>query len=149
MSLSKARRDLLNRVAERNEEEALAGLRAAEARLAEATSLHGELGRYLDDYQRRPIAVPTPAILENQRQFLLKLDDALRSQAQAITAAEARVAQARETWLATRRELRIAVLLDEQGAADDRRRDDRRSQREMDEFAATRHAAAVAEASRS
>lgn len=145
MSLSKTRRDLLNRVAERNEEEALAGLRAAEARLAEATSLHGELGRYLDDYQRRPIAVPTPAILENQRQFLLKLDDALRSQAQAITAAEARVASAREVWLDSRRELRIAHLLDEQGAAEERRLADRRSQREMDEFATTRHAAAGAE----
>lgn len=144
MSLSKARRDLLNRVAERNEEEALAALRAAEARLAEATALHGELGRYLDDYQRRPVAVPSPMILENQRQFLAKLDEALSAQARAIEAANGRVAVAREAWLATRRELRIAHLLDEQGAAEDRRVADRRSQREMDEFALTRHAAAGA-----
>lgn len=144
MSLSKARRDLLNRVAERNEEEALAALRAAEARLAEATALHGELGRYLDDYQRRPVAVPNPMILENQRQFLAKLDEALSAQARAIEAANGRVAVAREAWLATRRELRIAHLLDEQGAAEDRRVADRRSQREMDEFALTRHAAAGA-----
>lgn len=143
MSLSKARRELLNRVAERNEEEALAALRAAETRLAEASALHGELGRYLDDYQRRPVAVPNPAILENQRQFLIKLDTALRAQAQAVSAAEGRVAIAREAWLATRRELRIAHLLDEQGAAEDRRVADRRSQREMDDFALTRHAAAT------
>lgn len=144
MSLSKARRDLLNRVAERNEEEALAGLRAAEARLAEATALHGELGRYLEDYQRRPVAMPNPMILENQRQFLAKLDEALRAQARAVEAATGRVAVAREAWLSTRRELRIATLLEEQGAAEDRRVADRRSQREMDEFALTRHAAAGA-----
>lgn len=142
MSLSKARRELLNRVAERNEEDALAALRAAEARVAEAAALHAELGRYLDDYQQRPIAFASPAILENQRQFLIKLDTALRAQAEAVRAAEARVASAREGWLATRRELRIAHLLDEQGAAEDRRIDDRRSQREMDEFATVRFATA-------
>lgn len=142
MSLSKARRELLNRVAERNEDDALAALRAAEARLAEQTALHGELGRYLDDYQQRPIAFANPVILENQRQFLAKLDTALRAQADAVRAAEARVATSREAWLATRRELRIAHLLDEQGAAEDRRIDDRRSQREMDEFATVRHATA-------
>jgi len=144
MSLSKARLDLLSRVAERNEEEALAALRAAEARMAEAAALHGELGRYLDDYQQRPITAANPMLLENQRQFIAKLDEALQSQAKAVEAAKGRVAQAREAWMGTRRELRISLLLQEQGAAEDRRIDDRRSQRETDEFALNRHIAAGA-----
>ncbi|WP_293373514.1 flagellar export protein FliJ [Nevskia sp.] len=144
MSLSKARLDLLSRVAERNEEEALTALRGAETRLAEQTALHGELGRYLDDYQQRPIASPNPMLLENQRQFIAKLDEALQSQAKAVEAAKGRVAQAREAWMGTRRELRISLLLQEQGAAEDRRIDDRRSQRETDEFALNRHIAAGA-----
>ena len=144
MSLSKARLNLLSRIAERNEEEALSALRAAETRLAEAVALHGELGRYLNDYEARPSASPNPMLLENQRQFIAKLDEALRSQAAAIEAAKGRVAQAREAWMSTRRELRISLLLQEQGAAEDRRIDDRRSQRETDEFAINRHFAAGA-----
>lgn len=144
MSLSKARLDLLSRVAERNEEEALNALRAAEARLAEQAALHGELRRYLDDYEARPIGVPNPLLLENQRQFIAKLDTALQSQARAVEAAEQRVAVVREAWMATRRDLRISLLLQEQGAAEDRRIADRRSQRETDEFALNRHIAAGA-----
>lgn len=144
MRLSKARLDLLSRVAERNEEDALAALRAAEGRLADATALHGELGRYLDDYQARPLGAPNPTLLDNQRQFIARLDQALQAQAQAVDAATARVAQAREAWMASRRELRISQLLQEQGAAEDRRVDERRSQRETDEFALHRHLAAGA-----
>ena len=141
MSLSKARLDLLSRVAERNEEEALNALRAAEARLAEQAALHGELRRYLDDYEARPIGVPNPLLLENQRQFIAKLDTALQPQARAVEAAEQRVAVVREAWIATRRDLRISLLLQEQGAAEDRRIADRRSQKETDEFALNRHIA--------
>ncbi|MBA4285998.1 MAG: flagellar export protein FliJ [Xanthomonadaceae bacterium] len=144
MSLSRSRLDLLSRVAERNEEEALNALRGAEARHAEATVLHGELSRYLDDYQARPIGLPNPLLLENQRQFIAKLDAALQAQAQAVEAARQRVAVAREAWMATRRELRISLLLQEQGAAEDRRIADRRSQKETDEFALNRHIAAGA-----
>lgn len=142
MSLSKARLDLLSRVAERNEKEALDALRAAEARLAEQTALQGELRRYLDDYEARPIGLPNPLLLENQRQFIAKLDVALQSQARAVEAAQQRVAVVREAWMATRRELRISLLLQEQGAAEDRRIADRRSQKETDEFALNRHIAA-------
>lgn len=141
MSLSKARLDLLSRVAERNEKEALDALRAAEARLAEQTALQGELRRYLDDYEARPIGLPNPLLLENQRQFIAKLDVALQSQARAVEAAQQRVAVVREAWMATRRELRISLLLQEQGAAEDRRIADRRSQKETDEFALNRHLA--------
>ncbi len=141
MSLSKSRLELLHRVAERNEEQALAALRAAESRQAEAVSLQDELRRYLDDYQARPVGVPNPLLLDNQRQFLVKLDTALRAQATAVDTASQRVAVAREAWLATRRELRISLLLQEQGAAEDRRLADRRSQKETDEFALNRHLA--------
>ena len=141
MSLSKSRLELLHRVAERNEQQALAALRAAEARQAEAASLQDELRRYLDDYQGRPVGVPNPLLLDNQRQFLVKLDTALRAQATAVDTASQRVVVAREAWLATRRELRINLLLQEQGAAEDRRLADRRSQKETDEFALNRHLA--------
>lgn len=141
MSLSRARLELLRRVAERNEDEALQALRSAESRQAEQAALHDELARYLQDYEQRPVGLPNPLLLENQRQFIAKLDAALQAQAQAVDAAAQRVALAREAWLDTRRALRVSELLQDQGAAEERRLADRRSQKETDEFALNRHLA--------
>lgn len=139
MTLSHARLELLNLVAERNEDEARSALGRAQARLAEQQALQGELRQYLDDYQQRQPQRPTPMLLENQRQFCAKLASAMSAQAATIEAEQARVAQANERWLATRRELRIAEHLQQQGDLESRRIEEKASQREMDEFAAVRH----------
>lgn len=142
MALSQVRLELLNRVAERNEDEAKAALAKAQARLVEQQALHDELEQYLHDYQHRPHQRPTPMLLENQRQFCGKLVAALNAQLAAIEAERARVEQARERWLASRRELHVAEHLQLQGDAEARRVAEKHSQREMDEFAAMRHFAA-------
>ncbi len=139
MALSQVRLELLNRVAERNEDEARAALAKAQLRLAEQQALHGELQRYLEDYQNRPHQRPTPLLLENQRRFCGKLIEALNSQLGVIEAEKARVEQANERWLASRRELRVAEHLQVQGDLEARRVADKRSQRETDEFATMRH----------
>jgi flagellar FliJ protein len=142
MALSQVRLELLNRVAESNEDEARAALAKAQARLAEQEALHAELQGYLEDYQSRPHQRPTPMLLENQRQFCGKLVEALKAQQAAIDTDRMRVAQAHERWLASRRELRIAEHLQQQGDLEVRRVAEKTSQREMDEFATIRHFAA-------
>lgn len=142
MALSHVRLELLNLVAERNEDDAKTLLAKAQARLAEQQALFGELQHYLEDYQSRLPARPTPMLLENQRQFCGKLMEALNAQQAAIDAEQGRVAQANERWLAMRRELRITEHLQQQGDLEVRRIEEKASQREMDEFATVRHFAA-------
>ncbi|MDP3295095.1 MAG: flagellar export protein FliJ [Nevskia sp.] len=142
MSLSQVRLELLNLVAGRNEDDAKAVLAKAQARLAEQQALFGELQQYLEDYQQRLPARPTPMLLDNQRQFCGKLIDALNAQQATIDAEQGRVKQANERWLAMRRELRITEHLQQQGDLEVRRIEEKASQREMDEFATVRHFAA-------
>lgn len=139
MTLSHARLELLNLVAERNEDEARSALGRAQARLAEQQALQGELRQYLDDYQQRQPQMPTPMLLENQRQFCARLVAAVHAQTAAIEAEQARVVQANDRWLATRRELRITEHLQHQGDLESQRIEEKASQREMDEFTAVRH----------
>lgn len=139
MALSQVRLELLNLVAGRNEDDAKAVLAKAQARLAEQQALHGELQQYLEDYQQRLPARPTPMLLDNQRQFCGKLIEALNAQQAAIDAEQGRVVQANERWLAMRRELRITEHLQQRGDLEVRRLEEKASQREMDEFATVRY----------
>ncbi len=139
MALSRVRLELLLRVAERNEDEAQRAYARAQAKLAEQQMMLSELRRYLDDYERQRPARVTPAMLENQRQFNARLGEAVKSQEGLVEAEAARVEQVRQSWLDSRRQLRIAQHMHEQGCLAERAVAERNSQKEMDEFAAVRH----------
>lgn len=138
MSLSVSRLELLRRMAESREAEARKLFAEAQRKHETQVNTERELRGYLAEYEARPLASPTPALLENQRQFLLRLRSAADTQAQHAQHAAEAVEKARLFWIEQRNALRVAEALLEQGCQVARRVEERKSQREMDEFAATR-----------
>jgi|GEM_PF-3023272 len=138
MTLSRARLELLCKVAEKNEFDAQRKLAESQRKLATQQDTESELRGYLAEYESRPMKAPTPALLENQRQFLMRLRGAVETQRQHAINAAMQVEIARLGWIEKRNELRVAETLLEQGCALERKSEERQSQREMDEFASTR-----------
>lgn len=138
MSLTRSRLELLRRVAENKEADARRAFAEAQRRLDVHQRTEHELRGYLSEYESRPLAAPTPALLENQRQFLLRLRAALDAQHQHAERAAEATEQARLEWLARRNDLRVAETMLEQGCAAERRVVELKAQKEMDEFAITR-----------
>lgn len=138
MALSRERLDLLLRVAETKEADARRELAELQKRLAGQQATEAELRGYLAEYERRPMHAPTPALLENQRQFLLRLKGAVDSQCRHAQSTAAQVEQARLRWIEQQQEVRVAETMLEQGLVAERRVQERRAQHEMDEFALTR-----------
>lgn len=138
MALSKIRLELLHRIAETREQDSQYLLAEAQRKLADQQSTQRELQSYLVEYERQPLRSATPALLENRRQFLLRLQTALAAQEQAARNAALRVEEARSHWMDQRRELQIAETMLERGFEVERRAEARTSQNETDEFARMR-----------
>ena len=138
MALSRSRLELLRQIAEKNEWQAQRALAEAQRSLFSQQNTEAELRGYLGEYERQPLRAATPALLENQRQFLIRLRAAVETQQQHCRDAMQRVERARTQWMSERQELRVAEAMVEQGRVVDRRADERRAQIEMDDFAVTR-----------
>jgi flagellar export protein FliJ len=143
MALSHSRLVLLRRIAENKESEAGLALAEAQRRLAAQRATETELRGYLAEYEQRPLRAATPALLENQRQFLERLRAAVDAQQQQVAAAAIKVEQLRQHWVEQRQGLKVAESMLEQGLQVERRSEARRSQTEMDEFSITRRPPAV------
>ncbi len=138
MALSRSRLELLCRVAEQHETDARREFAAAQRKLAAQQDTERELRGYLAEYEAQPLRAATPALLENQRQFLNRLRGAADAQKQHAANAAAQAEEARLKWLDQRNELRVAETLLAQACQVERRSEERTSQKEMDEFAMTR-----------
>lgn len=144
MSLSSTRLELLLTVAEKTEGEARDAVAEAERREVEVAAILVELEKYLAEYEARPMTTVSPVLLENRRQFNLRLQAAIEQQRRGVAEVAARTARARERWQATRKDVMVTETLLEQARAEDRKLAERRSQREMDEFAMLRRHAQAA-----
>ena len=138
MSLSSTRLELLLKVAEKTEGEAREVVADAERREAEVAAILVELEKYLAEYEAKPMALVSPVLLENRRQFNLRLQGAIEQQRRNVAEVAARTIKARERWMLTRKEVKVTETLLEQARVEDRKLADRRGQREMDEFAMLR-----------
>ena len=145
MSLSSTRLELLLKVAEKAEGEARDMVAEAERREAEVKAILAELEKYLAEYEAKPMALVSPVLLENRRQFNLRLQGAIAQQQRSVAEVAARTVKARERWQSTRKEVMVTETLLGHARVEDRKLADKRSQREMDEFAMIRrHAQAAA-----
>lgn len=140
MALSRARLELLHRMAERREADARAAIADAQRRLSTQQDIDRELRGYRDDYEARGFAQPSPLMLENRRQFLVRLGSAIEAQQTQIAQAAEAVRQAQARWMEQRQALQVAETLLAQGCAAERAEQERKAQREMDEFAGRRRA---------
>lgn len=138
MTLSRERLELLCRIAEKKEADAQLDFADTQRRLASQQATEAELRGYLHEYEQRPLRAATPALLENQRQFLMRLRNAIDAQHQHAEAVAAQVELARQRWLEQQQALRVAESMLEQGRFVERRSEERKAQHEMDEFAMTR-----------
>lgn len=138
MALSRSRLELLLRMAERREADARSAVAEAQRRLDTQQSIDRELRSYRDDYETRGFARPSPLMLENRRQFLGRLGAAIEAQQAQIAQAAEQLRQAQARWLEQRQALQVAETMLEQGLVRERAEQERRAQREMDEFAGRR-----------
>jgi len=100
-----------------------------------------EMERYLGEYRENRIgAAMAPALLANREAFLRQLAEALRWQAGAVAEAHQRLQQARDQWVGKHRDTDVLEHLIERSHKDELRAQERRLQRELDEFAQRRPA---------
>lgn len=128
----------LQQVADIREDAAMRRYAASQRVLAERETRLVELQNYLRDYLAAESAL-APAMLANRHAFIQRLREAERFQQQAVEQARAAVEAERLRYLVQQRD---AGVLD-QLAACYRSREalvvERRTQRQMDEFASRRH----------
>lgn len=121
----------------------LAARRLAEAarRLDEGRQRLAELLRYAQDYADHiEDDAPGVRLLANRREFLSKLLDAAARQEQEVTQLEAEYERARQSCVVAGQRVDMLGKLIEKGREQATREADRRSQREHDDLAASRHA---------
>jgi flagellar protein FliJ len=138
MTLSRTRLELLHRIAEKKEKDAQSLLADAQKKLTEKQNMHRELQTYLGEYERQSPTATSAMLLENQRQFLMRLHNAGTAQLQAVANAKQKLELVRLEWLQKRKDLQIAETMLEQGRQEALRVSERQSQRDMDEFATMR-----------
>lgn len=133
------RLDPIRRLAQSREDDAAKRLAESQQLLARQEAQLHEMERYLDEYslanQNAPIA---PAMLANREAFLRQLAEALRWQAGAVEDARTRLERARDQWLTKHRDGDVLDNLIDRSRSAERSRQERREQREMDEFAQRR-----------
>ncbi|MDR3416975.1 MAG: flagellar export protein FliJ [Nevskia sp.] len=135
-TLSK-RLDPIHRLAQNREDEAARRLAESQQALARQEVQLQEMERYLNEYGAgTPSAPIAPALLANREAFMRQLAEALRWQAGAVADARERLESARQQWLGRHRDTDVLEHLIERSQGSERRTQERRAQRELDEFAA-------------
>jgi flagellar FliJ protein len=126
----------IRQIAESRENDAARQLAESQRQLAQQEKQLHEMERYLREYsESRPAGAVAPALLANREAFLRQLAEALRWQAGAVADARQRLQQARDNWLGKHRDTDVLDHLIERSRGDELRAQERRQQRELDEFA--------------
>jgi flagellar protein FliJ len=128
----------IRRLAQSREDAAAKRLAESQQALARQEAQLHEMERYLDEYTRNNAgAIMAPALLANREAFLRQLAEALRWQAGAVQDARQRLELARTQWLGKHRDGDVLDNLIDRSRNAERSQQERRQQREMDEFART------------
>ena len=101
-----------------------------------------ELRRYAEEYASSQMAAISPAQLANRRAFLDRLESAVEQQSRTVDSSRERLEAERTRLLLASRDKQVLEQLAASYRAQERRVDERRSQREMDDLGARRVRAA-------
>lgn len=101
-----------------------------------------ELRRYADEYASSQMAATSPAQLANRRAFLDRLESAVQQQSLNVDNSRETVEAERARLLLASRDKQVLEQLAASYRAQERKVDERRSQREMDDLGARRVRAA-------
>ncbi|WP_374013903.1 flagellar export protein FliJ [Pseudoxanthomonas koreensis] len=108
-----------------------------------------ELRRYVDEYGCSQMAATSPAQLANRRAFLDRLESAVEQQSRNVDNSRQHLEAERTRLLLASRDKQVLEQLAASYRAQERKVDERRSQREMDDLGARRVRAAHEQASES
>jgi flagellar FliJ protein len=138
------RLDPLLRRAQQHEDEVARDLAERQRALATHESRLEELRRYAEEYANSQMAATSLAQLANRRAFLDRLESAVQQQCQTVDRNREKVEMERSRLLLASRDKQVLEQLAASYRAQERKVDDRRSQREMDDLGARRVRLAVA-----
>lgn len=131
----------IHHLAQGRENDAARQLAESQRLVAQQENQLQEMERYLSEYSEGRVgASMAPALLANREAFLKQLAEALRWQSGAVADARQRLQQAREHWVGKHRDTDVLEHLIDRSHNDERRVQERRLQRELDEFAQLRPA---------
>jgi flagellar FliJ protein len=101
-----------------------------------------ELRRYAEEYANSQMSAVSPAQLANRRAFLDRLESAVQQQSQNVDSSRERLEAERTRLLLASRDKQVLEQLAASYRAQERKVDERRSQREMDDLGSRRVRAA-------
>lgn len=107
-------------------------LEAQEQRLA-------DLQNYQADYRAQMSGAMSPSLLRNRQDFMSRLNDAVRQQAEQVSKARQAYERERQCWVEARGETQVLDKLEQNYHAQAAQRGLRREQFELDELAARLH----------
>ena len=136
------RLDPLLRRAQDHEDEVARALAERQQSLDMHQSRLEELRRYAEEYASSQMAAISPAQLANRRAFLDRLESAVEQQSRTVDSSRERLEAERTRLLLASRDKQVLEQLAASYRAQERRVDERRSQREMDDLGARRVRAA-------
>jgi flagellar export protein FliJ len=142
MALSPDRLELLQRVADRGEDESRRAFAVARQYFEQQQQMQQDLQGYLEEYQQISTTTVSAALLENRRLFVARLRQAVDSQARQVESALATLQQAEARWLESRRALRIAEQMLDTGRRQALIGEERQAQRRQDDETLQRRAVA-------
>ncbi|CBA15899.1 flagellar export protein FliJ [Xanthomonas albilineans] len=137
MMQSKRLAPLLNR-AQQHQDEVARDLAERQRVLATHESRLEELRRYAEEYANSQMSATNLAQLANRRAFLDRLESAVEQQCQTVDRNREKVEIERSRLLLASRDKQVLEQLAASYRAQERKVDDRRSQREMDDLGARR-----------
>lgn len=105
-------------------------LAAAEARLQELQQYHAD---YTDNFKRSARAGSNAMALRDYKQFLGKLEDAIRQQQQIVAQAQQGAATSNKSWQSAARRVKAVEAVVDRWQGEERLRADRQEQRESDD----------------
>jgi len=126
----------IQRLAQSREDDAALRFAESQRLLARQEAQLQEMERYLGEYgAAKAGAAIAPALLANREAFLRQLAEALRWQAGAVNEARNRLEMARQNWMGRHRDTGVVDCLLDRSHGHERQDQERRAQRELDEFA--------------
>jgi len=128
--------DPLLRRAQEHEDEVARDLADRQRALETNQSRLEELRRYAEEYASAQMAATSPVQLMNRRAFLDRLDGAVQQQAQTVDRSREKVEAERARLLLASRDKQVLEQLAASYRAQERKVEDRRDQREMDDLGA-------------
>jgi len=130
--------DPLLRHAQGREDEVAKELAERQRALDVHQSRLSELRQYADEYANAQMSATSAAQLMNRRAFLDRLDNAVEAQSKTVDSNRERVDAERARLLLASRDKQVLEQLAASYRAQEKKAEDRRDQREMDEIGARR-----------